>query len=118
MSERWGRLLATRLTYTIIGLALGGLGLGWHGRPSDQVIVEAIRARSAAHAAATITLDDVTRNWLHEIFSSSTSQFLVTARVAPPDGPAAIRCFGIEPGLGGTAIALGPYADWRCDYPF
>jgi hypothetical protein len=110
--------LAKRLTYLIIGLVLGALGLGWHGRPPDAVIVEAIRARSPEHAQATITLHDVTRNWFHEIYSSSTSQFLVTATVAPRDGPAVDRCFGIEPGLAGTAIALGPYAAWRCDYPF
>lgn len=102
----------------IIGLALGAIGIGWHGRPPDEVIVEAIRARSPAHARATITLDDVTRNWLHEVFGSSTSRFLVKATVAPPDGPPVKHCFGVEPGLAQTAIALGPYAAWRCDYPF
>ena len=118
MSERRPRYLATRVIYTIIGLALGGIGIGWHGRPPDEVIVEAIRARSPAHAPATITLHDVTRNWFHEVFGTSTSQFLVTATVAPPAGPAVTHCFGIEPGLAGTAIALGPYAAWRCDFPF
>jgi hypothetical protein len=116
--QRQRRLLATRLIYTIIGLALGGIGIGWHGRPSDEVIVDAIRARSPAHALATITLHDVSRNWVHEIFSTSTSQFLVTVTLAPPDGPVATRCFGVEPGLAGTAIALGPYAVWRCEFPF
>ncbi len=118
MSERRRQFLATKVLYMIVGLALGGIGLGWHGRPSDHVIVAAIRARSPAHARAPITLDDVTRNWLHEFLATSTSQFLVTATVTPPDGPAVERCFGVEPGLAGTAIALGPYAAWRCDYPF
>ena len=118
MSERRRLSWATRLTYTILGLALGAIGIGWHGRPPDEVIVEAIRARSPAHALATITLHDVTRNWLHEIFGTATSRFLVTATVAPPDGPAVTLCFGVEPGLAGTAIALGPYAAWRCEFPF
>jgi hypothetical protein len=118
MNEGRRRALTARLSYTVIGLALSGIGIGWHGRPPDDVIVRAIRARSPANALKTITLQGVTRNWLHEIFGTSTSQFLVTVTLAPPDGPAATRCFGVEPGLAGTAIALGPYAGWRCDFPF
>ncbi len=118
MIETQRRLLATRLGYAIIGLALGGIGIGWHGRPTDDVIVGAIRARSPAHALAAITLHRVNRNWAHEVFGTSTSRFLVRATVTPPGGPAATRCFGVEPGLAGTALALGPYADWRCDFPF
>jgi hypothetical protein len=110
--------LARRLSLTALGLVLGGVGLGWHGRPSDAVIVAAIRARASENALASITLDDVTRAWVHEVFGSSTSQFLVKATVIPPDRPQSTRCYGIEPGLAGTAIAFGPYASWRCDFPF
>ena len=117
-SERRGGRLATRLTYTAIGLALAAIGIGWHGQPPDAVIVEAIRARAAAHAQAAITLHEVRRNWVHEIFGTSTSQFMVAATVAPPEGPPVTRCYGVVPGLAGTAIALGPYVAWRCDYPF
>ncbi|MFN8544937.1 MAG: hypothetical protein U0807_12155 [Candidatus Binatia bacterium] len=113
-----GRQLRRKLGYALVGVTLGGLGIGWHGRPSDEVIVAAIRARSAEHAQATITLVDVERNWLHEILGSSTSRFLVTAIVTPPGGPGVERCFGVEPDVAGTALALGPYAGWRCDYPF
>jgi hypothetical protein len=81
------------------------------------VIIEAVRARSPAHALATIKLDDVTRNWVHEIFGTSTSQFMVTATIAPREGPPVTHCYGVVPGLAGTAIAFGPYADWRCEFP-
>lgn len=101
----------------VAGVLLGGLGIGWHGQPTDDVIVTAIRARSPAHALATITVLDVDRNWVHEILDGRTSRFLVTAAIALPDVPLVARCFGIEAGLAGTALALGPYADWRCDYP-
>ena len=110
--------IALKLAGAFIGLALGGLGLGWHGRPTDAVIVRAIRARSPDHARATITLDVVARNWAHEMFGTSASIFMVTATVTPPDGLPAPGCFGIEPGLMGTAIAYGPYEAWRCRYPF
>ena len=113
-----GRQLKTRVGYALVGVVLGGLGIGWHGQPTDEAIVAAIRARAAGHARATITLMDVVRDWPHEIFGTATSRFLVTALVTPPDGPGVERCFGVEPGLAGTALALGPYADWRCDYPF
>lgn len=107
-----------QLALAVSGVVLGGLGIGWHGQPTDDVIVAAIRARAPEHARATITLLDVDRNWVNEIFDGATSEFLVRARVEPSDGTAAVRCYGIEAGLVGTALALGPYADWRCDYPF
>ena len=101
----------------LVGVALGGLGIGWHGQPGDEAIVAAIRARDPAYARASVTLVDVDRDWPHEILDGATSRFLVTARIAAPDGVAVARCFGVEAGLVGTALALGPYADWRCDYP-
>ena len=108
-----------RFAYAFLGVALGGLGIGWHGQPSDTGIVAAIRARDPArYFRATITLVDVDRDWLHEVYGLWDSHFLVTATIAPPEEPAATLCFGIEPGLAGTALAFGPYADWRCDYPF
>jgi hypothetical protein len=113
-----GGHLKRTLGYALAGVALGGLGIGWHGQPSDEVIVAAIRARAAEHARATITVIGVARDWPHEIFGTATSRFLVTALVTPPDGPGVERCFGVEPGLAGTALALGPYAGWRCAYPF
>jgi hypothetical protein len=112
------RGLRMKVLYALAGVALGGLGIGWHGRPADTVVVQAIRARSALHARATITLHDVTRNWVHEVLGTSGSEFLVRATIAPPGEPPAARCFGVEPSLAGTAIAYGPYAMWRCDYPF
>ncbi|MCC6764793.1 MAG: hypothetical protein IT293_09035 [Deltaproteobacteria bacterium] len=107
-----------QLGLALLGVALGGLGIGWHGQPAEDVIAAAIRARDPAYARAAITLADVDRNWPHEILDGATSRFLVRARIAPPDGEAVERCFGVEAGLAGTALALGPYADWRCDYPF
>ena len=112
------RSLVRNLTYALIGVALGGLGLGWHGRPSDPVIVAAIRGRSPENARATIALLGVTRDWVHEVFSNTNSRFLVTASLAFPDGSSTERCYGIEPGLAGIALALGPYQAWRCAYPF
>jgi hypothetical protein len=83
-----------------------------------MVIARAIRARSATYARADITLGTVARNWTHEMSGISTSLFMVTATVAPPDAPPFVGCFGLEPALANTAIAYGPYAQWRCDYPF
>ncbi len=107
-----------QLALAVSGVVLGGLGIGWHGQPTDDAIVAAIRARAPEYARAMITLLDVDRNWVNEILDGATSEFLVSARLAPPDGPDAVHCFGIEAGLVGTALALGPYAGWRCDYPF
>jgi hypothetical protein len=119
VGKRTLRQIAWNLFWTAGGLALAGLGLGWHGRPSDGAIVSAIRARSPEHARATITLVDVDRNWFNEVFGSHTSEFLVTATVTPPDGQGVERCFGLQPApIPGTAIAFGPWAQWRCDYPF
>ena len=118
MAEQSLRQLRLKIFYAVIGLAVGGLGIGWHGRPTDPVIVAAIRARSALPARATITLHSVQRNWVHEVLGTSASRFLVTATIAPPDGLAVERCFSVEPGLAMTAIAFGPYASWRCDYPY
>jgi hypothetical protein len=120
LRSEWGRArVIRRIVLGTAGVVLGGLGIGWHGQPSDEAIVAAIRARSPAHARATITVVDVNRDWPNEIFGISDSQFLVHARIAKPDEPEALRCFGIEPApIPGTAIAFGPYADWRCDYPF
>lgn len=112
------RRRAFQIGLALAGVALGGLGIGWHGQPADDVIVAAIRARDPAHARAAITLLDVDRDWPHEILDGATSRFLVSARLASPDAAAVERCFGVEAGLAGTALALGPYADWRCDYPF
>jgi hypothetical protein len=112
------RSVLRKLGYAPIGVALGGIGLGWHGRQTDAVIVSAIRGRSPENSLATIALVDVTRNWVQEIFGTSDSEFLVTARVTPRDGPSAERCYAIEPGLADTAPALDPYAAWRCAYPF
>jgi hypothetical protein len=119
VDKRTLRPVGRHLFWAVGGLALGAVGIGWHGRPSDAAIVAAIRGRSAAHARATITLRDVDRNWFHEIFGNATSEFLVTATVVPPDAPGGERCFRIEPApIPGTAIAFGPYEQWRCDYPF
>ena len=118
MVSRATRSIAPKLLGAAVGLAFGAVGIGWNGRPSDAAIVGAIRARSATHARATIVVRDVTRNWFHEIFGTSASEFLVTATVTPPDEPGAERCFRVEPGGLGTALAFGPYAGWRCDYPF
>lgn len=101
-----------------LGLALGGLGIGWHGRPSDAALVGAIRVHSREYPRAAITLDRVQRNWVHEIFDSSASEFLVTATIAPTDQPRVTRCFLMESGFAGTVIPLGAVAPWRCDYPF
>jgi len=34
------------LFYAVVGVALGGIGIGWHGQPTDQEIFAALRARS------------------------------------------------------------------------
>lgn len=112
-----GRTLR-RFFYALVGVGLGGLGIGWHGRPTDPVIIEAIRGRSAEHARATIALVDVNRDWFREIYGFSNSRFYVTATITPPGEPPKKLCVAVEPGLAGTALALGPYAPWRCDYPF
>lgn len=104
------------LVYAVIGIALGGIGIGWHGQPSDAEIVAALRARSPQHARAQITLVDVQRDWLHEIYGLWDSLFFVIATITPPDGAAADTCFVIEPGAAGANLALGPYAMWRCKY--
>lgn len=115
---RTSRQVLANAAWAAVGLAFGAVGIGWHGRPSDASIVAAIRARSAEHARATIALGSVSRNWFHEIFGTSASEFLVTATITAGQAPAAERCFGVEPAGAGTAIAFGPYADWRCAYPF
>ncbi len=118
LRRTWLARRARQVAWAILAVTLGGLGIGWHGQPTDDVIVAAIRGRFAEHARAAIAVVDVDRNWPNEIFDGATSRFLVSARIAPPDAPAVVRCFGVEAGLAGTALALGPYADWRCDYPF
>jgi len=112
------RSTVTNVLLAIGGLALGAIGLGWHGRPSDAAIIKAIRGRAPAHARATITLRQVDRNWVHEVWGTSASEFLVTAIVTPPGGSAVEGCYDVEPSLAGTAIAFGPYEAWRCRYPF
>ena len=112
------RSTALRCLYAAAGIALGGLGLGWHGRPSDAAIVHAIRGRTAALLRTTIALQSVHRDWLHEIFGTSASEFYVTATVTPPVGPGDQQCFKVEPSLAGTALAYGPYQMWRCRPPY
>ena len=114
----WLARRGRQVGFALAGVILGGLGIGWHGQPEDDVITAAIRGRAAEYASATITLVSVARDWPHEVWNGSTSRFLVRARVHEPERGAAVRCFGLEAGLAGTALALGPYADWRCDYPF
>jgi hypothetical protein len=110
--------LVRRLLYALVGVAMGGIGIGWHGCPSDAAIVAAIHGRSVEYARATIALHAVRRDWLHEVFGIANSRFLVTATVTAPDGAGGKRCFAVEPApIPGTAIAFGPYAEWRCTYP-
>ena len=107
-----------RIFYALAGVALGGLGIGWHGQPTDAAIIAAIRARDPlVWFRADITVVDVDRDWFHEVYGLWDSHFLVTVKIAPRGKPAAELCFEVEPGIG-TALASGPYAQWRCDYPF
>jgi hypothetical protein len=118
MDGTFARSTLQKVVYALVGVGLGSLGIGWHGRPTDSTIVDAIRRHSPAYTRAAITLVDVDRDWVQEVFGLWDSQFLASATVAPPGGPVEELCFGIEPGPVRIAIAFGPYAAWRCDYPF
>jgi hypothetical protein len=108
-----------RFTYAFIGVALGGLGIGWHGQPADAVIAGAIRARDPLHLVrAHIALVDVQRDWFHEVYGLWDSHFMVRATIARDGEPTLESCFEIVPGAAGTAMAFGPYESWRCHYPF
>jgi hypothetical protein len=107
-----------RLFYAFAGVALGGLGVGWHGRPTDAAIGFAIRARDPAHLRdATIAIVDVDRNWMHEIWGTQDSHFLVSVTITRPGEPPEERCYQITPQIG-AAFASGPWEMWRCDHPF
>lgn len=110
-------LPVSRVAVAVLGVALGGLGLGWSGEPGAERVIPVVRARLVAEMAGVGDLHvvSVRRDWLHELASSKPSEFLVKVAWTAPGGDPRDACFRYQNGrMPGTDWAIGPQSVETC----